>query len=136
MYKCRNVFKCINLGSVCNSEPDCLYNDDEMLCDLKLIQCPVSCRCFIYAITCFRLKFELFQTNLLVQFVKVTISESFIDPFNIFEKKLKDLYFIYLPKNKIKTICPILFLNKVLLLDLQFNSLLQIKGKCFSASIF
>ena len=136
MYKCSNVFKCINLDSVCNGKSDCPYNDDEMLCDFKLIQCPVSCRCLMYAITCFRINFKIFQTNLLALFLKVTISESLIDPLNIFEQKLQDLYFIYLPKNDIKTICPLLFLNKVLLLDLQFNSLLQIKEKCFSACIF
>ena len=136
MYKCSNVFKCINLGSVCDGQSDCPYDDDEMLCDLKLIQCPVSCRCLIYAITCFSLKFEIFQTNILSLFLKVTISESLIESFNIFEQKLQDLYFIYLPKNKIKTICPLRFFNKVLLLDLQFNRLLQIKKKCFSVSIF
>ena len=137
MYKCRDVVKCIHLSNVCDGKIDCPQHDDEMFCDLKSVQCPESCNCLIYALTCTKLgKVSRLPIDLLAPFLKLTISESIIETLCIFENKLKDIHFVYLPKNNIKNICPLLFLKKLLLLDLQFNYLLQIKEKCFSASIF
>ena len=135
MYKCSHVHRCISLGNVCDEQSDCLFNDDGMLCDLKSVQCPEFCVCLSYAITCNRLKVGLLQANL-ASFLKVSFSESYIDSINTLEHKLKDTYFIYLPRNNITTICPLMLLKKLILLDLQFNYLLQINTKCFSASIF
>ena len=137
IYKCRDVVKCIHLSNVCDGKLDCPKDDDEMFCDLKSVQCPESCNCLTYALTCAKLaKFSRLQTELFAPLLKVTISESIIQTLSIFEHKLQDIYFVYLPKNNIKNICPLFFLKKLLLLDLQFNYILQIMEKCFSVSIF
>ena len=137
LFKCSNVVKCIHLTDVCDDKPDCPKDDDEMFCDLKLVQCPESCTCLTYSITCSKLaKVNRLQADILVHFLKITISNSIIDAMSVLEQNLQGIYFVYLPKNKMNQICPILFLKKLILLDLQFNYLSQIKEKCFSLSIF
>ena len=60
MFKCRNQqHRCISIGNVCNNEVDCPYYDGESFCELKLIQCPESCSCLIFAITCFKLSYNM-----------------------------------------------------------------------------
>ena len=66
MFKCNHeLYKCISLGNICDNKVDCLLHDDEMFCELSLFQCPVSCSCLIYAITCFSLQ-TILQSFILV----------------------------------------------------------------------
>ena len=135
MYKCSGVYRCISLGNVCDDHPDCIHKDDEMLCDLKFVQCSEACVCLSHAIACTMLKVKIFQFDFSV-FMKVSIFESYIDSITTLENKLKNTYFVYLPRNNITTVCPLLFLSKLLLLDLQFNHLSEIRAKCLSVSAF
>ena len=52
MYKCRNTQTCLHLGNVCDGSGDCPYCDDESLCDLKNVQCPLKCNCLVLATEC------------------------------------------------------------------------------------
>ena len=142
MYKCRYDHpKCISLGNVCDNIFDCSYHDDEMFCELKSVQCPISCNCLIFAISCVQLlsiqfSYIISKTSLFSFFGSVFISETNIPLFELIEYQLQKAYFIYLPKNNIHFQCPIMFLRNVVLLDLKFNNLFEIHPKCFSLSIF
>ena len=51
LYKCKNIsHMCLHLGNVCDGKNDCPFSDDELLCGLKLITCPLQCTCLILAI--------------------------------------------------------------------------------------
>ncbi len=52
MFRCRESQICIGFRDVCDGFVDCNQNDDELLCDLKHIECSESCICINYAIAC------------------------------------------------------------------------------------
>ena len=88
MFKCRKEFhKCISISNVCDDQPDCLYHDDEMLCELKSVQCPVPCSCLIYAITCADLPDNILLFHLSSFYFSVSIFKSKISSLDIFEHK-------------------------------------------------
>ena len=135
MFKCRNEHrKCIHIGNVCDSQVDCLYNDDELFCELKSVQCLLSCTCLIFAISCVKLSFHSLLSNIFPLYSSVFITKSSIDSFSIFELKLEGISVVKLPGNNIESICPLMFLQYLVFLDLQFNYLVEIKEKCFSVS--
>ncbi len=60
MYKCRDARAiCISLPSVCDAIYDCHLGDDEHFCQLKAIQCPLCCKCFLLAVECIQLSSDL-----------------------------------------------------------------------------
>ena len=59
MFKCRNEHrKCISVSNVCDNQLDCLHHDDEMFCELKLLQCPFKCNFLVHTITCIDLQYD------------------------------------------------------------------------------
>ena len=53
MFKCKGTFsKCIHLGNICDNIKNCPLGDDEFLCEVKDITCPVNCQCLSLAISC------------------------------------------------------------------------------------
>ena len=134
MYKCRNDNKCIHIGNVCDTQVDCFYNDDEMFCELKSVQCPIFCSCLIFAITCVKLPFHSLISNIFQFYSSVFITKSSIDSFSKFELKLEGISIVKLPGNNIGSIYPLMLLQYLVFLDLQFNYLVEIKQKCFSVS--
>ena len=137
MFKCRDEHhKCISIGQICDNKLDCLHHDDEMFCELKSFQCPISCNCLIFAITCNHVILKNLQFNLLALHLSVFISESNLNSLSIFDYKLQHIRIIHLPQNHLKSICPVLFLTSLLLLNFEFNDIVDIKKECFSASNF
>ena len=135
MFKCRGEqYSCISIGQVCDSKLDCIHHDDEMFCELKFIECPNVCNCLIFSITCIRLDFINLKFNVFYQHLSVYISESNLSSLNILDYKLQHVHILHLPKNNFNLICPFLFLRSLLLVDLEFNFIREIKEKCFSAS--
>ena len=135
MYKCRHQpHRCLSIGNVCDGQMDCLYHDDEKFCELKSLQCPVSCSCLIFAITCVNVSHEKLQFYLNVLYLAVSIFNSNIKSLNIFEYKLENIKFIQLPGNNITSVCPLLSLKNISFIDISNNNIIQIIGKCFSVS--
>ncbi len=52
-FKCRKSSICIGIADTCNSIADCPLHDDELLCQLKSVICPVNCSCLNLALSCF-----------------------------------------------------------------------------------
>ena len=135
MFKCRSeTHNCISVGQVCDDKLDCLHHDDEMFCEFKFIQCPNSCSCLIYAITCIRLVFNNLRFGVFHLYQSVYISESNLITLNILDYKLPHVHVIHLPKNNLNSICPLLYFKNLLLIDLELNFITEIKEKCFSTS--
>ena len=62
MFHCRNTSQmCLHLGNTCDGHSDCSLSDDEMLCEFKLVNCPLNCICLLYAIDCRALSDETFN---------------------------------------------------------------------------
>ena len=135
MYKCRNEHqKCISIGNVCDGQIDCPHHDDEMFCELKGLQCPASCSCLIFAITCVSLPYDISQFDLGGSYLAISIFESKIMSIDIFKHKLENINSMQLPGNSITSVCPMLSLRYLFLLDVSDNHIVEVKGKCFSVS--
>ena len=135
MFKCSyELHKCISLGNVCDNKLDCLLHDDEMFCELSLLKCPISCSCLLYAITCFFLSNNIEELDLSSSLLSVSVFKSKIVFFHMFEQKLKNIQIIKLNVNNIISICPLLFLKHILLLNVAENHITAIKQNCFSVS--
>ena len=135
MFKCSyELHKCISLGNVCDNKLDCLLHDDEMFCELSLLKCPISCSCLLYAITCFFLSKNIEELDLSSSLLSVSVFKSKIVFFHMFEQKLKNIQIIKLNVNNIISICPLLFLKYILLLNVAENHITAIKQNCFSVS--
>ncbi len=52
LFKCRICNICIHLESVCDNEKHCILGDDEALCSLDGVSCPLGCNCLTFALSC------------------------------------------------------------------------------------
>ncbi len=52
MFKCKDTSLCIDVGTVCDGFKNCPFEDDEYLCELRYVQCPLTCQCLAQAIAC------------------------------------------------------------------------------------
>ena len=133
MYKCKgNNHTCVSINNVCDNHVDCPDSDDEFYCNLKEKSCPTNCFCLIYSITCSRTSSHLIFFNMNAIFISVHISDSNLTALHRLNTKVDLTYVIKLPRNNIEISCPILFFNNVLILDLGYNSIKEVKQKCFS----
>ena len=135
MYKCRNMLhRCLHIASVCDGHSDCYFGDDELFCSLKMIRCPDKCRCLIFAIDCRNISLMDILLNLHTAYTSVHISYSNIFSISTVQKKVLEATVIKLPLNALEDVCKISLFNKLLLLDLSFNCIKEIKRNCFSSS--
>ncbi len=51
-YKCYSSAICISLQNICDDVHDCPYKDDEYFCDIRLPNCPDTCMCLLFMISC------------------------------------------------------------------------------------
>ena len=134
MYKCRNMsHMCLHIASVCDGYRDCYFGDDELLCGLKMLRCPVTCKCLIFAIDCRNISISDILLNLDTVYLSVYISYSNIFSLSIVQKKLLEATFIKLPLNALEDACYISPFNKLVILDLSFNYIKEIKRNCLSS---
>ena len=133
MYKCKgNKHVRVSISNVCDKHVDCPDGDDEFHCMLRAIACPSNCFCLIFSITCSRTSPNLIFFKMNVVFISVYIFNSNLSSLHRLNMKLDLTYVIKLPRNNIEIYCPIPFFRNVLILDLGYNSLKEIKQKCFS----
>ena len=134
MFKCRNEHnKSISISNVCDGQLDCLYHDDEMFCELKSLQCPFSCHCLIYAITCINLSNSTLQLYYSGSYLSVSIFQSNINSLYLLEYKLENVEFLQLSGNNLISVCPVGFLQNLILTYVSHNYIMHIKQNCFSA---
>ncbi len=59
MFKCKESPMCLHIESVCDGMFDCPSKDDELMCVLHSYQCPITCSCLNFAISCVGLTISL-----------------------------------------------------------------------------
>ena len=136
--KCSNVeinsSNILTSVMVCNDQIDCLYHDDEIFCELKSLQGPISCSCLIYAIVCENLPNNTLPFHVSHFYISVSIFKSKINSLDIHEHKFKNIKFLQLPRNHLNLICLLSFLKYLILLDIAHNYIMEVKQNCFFGS--
>ncbi len=54
-FKCHKSHICLPVVNVCDKHPDCIWADDEFLCELQNVVCPKHCLCVNFAVSCVNL---------------------------------------------------------------------------------
>ena len=122
---------CVHTHNLCDGNSDCPYNDDESLCDLKYLKCPISCRCLLYSIDCNNASLRTIEKDGSFSFLSVYVLNSTLQSFILLTSLMKDSLVVKLPRNGIVEICNNYNLKEVILLDVSFNYLKIIKRMCF-----
>ncbi len=100
MFRCKDSLKCIRVNDMCNGRADCIYGEDELLCDLP--SCPKQCSCLQYAMSCASANF--YYTSLVhmhFKYASITNGSINIEVLDMFG----DLVVLQLHNNKLRTFC-------------------------------
>ncbi len=130
MFKCKNMtFTCIHLQNICDGHNDCIQGDDEIICDLKQVDCPNGCSCLSFALVCNDSRQLQFGRHPLpfvyvsLQNTKIPLSDSFL---SFFEKCM----IVRLLNNNLTNICSTNFPFNLHVFDVRYNQLKSIKRDC------
>ena len=132
MFKCKNtVHTCIHIGNVCDGNKDCPFNDDEYLCEMKDIGCPLTCVCLLLALECKTISIELTHTiyphiSVCVYSIPILSLDTFVSHF---PKMLK----LSLIRTGIINICKTYIPDGIIFVDLGFNALIHLSYGCFNS---
>ncbi len=130
LYRCKNTdHMCIHLGNICDNVLDCPLGDDEFLCELNFLTCPTECQCLLLAITCKGWANPLSGTTYPHIFVALSNTES--ENVQSMLEKFGDTLFLCLSEHDIKTVCQVMFPEKLLTLNLQNNMVETLDSDCF-----
>ncbi len=134
-YMCKGGFKCkfvpgtcIHLGQLCDEIQDCLYGDDEELCDLHSTCCPTDCHCFMFTLRCNQ-NFIKQQKTLPYKYATLSNTHSNRKILHL----LLHLSVLKISNTTIREIC-FLKLTRIQLFVATFNDLQQIERCCFQLS--
>ena len=135
LFHCSKSTICLPVEDVCDNYIDCPLKDDELMCALKNIKCPISCSCHNFAIQCLGNLTEL--TELVNVFYKLPYSVVKISFTNMVSMHtLKVFRYLVLgdfSNNMITSPCYTLSGNKsILSLDLSKNFIYVLPAYCFS----
>ncbi len=64
-FKCHKSHICLPFANICDNNPDCVWFDDEYLCELQNVACPKVCLCINFGVSCVHLptlSFEFHKT--------------------------------------------------------------------------
>ena len=140
MYHCRNTKHiCLHLGNICDGHTDCPFGDDELLCELKIIECPSFCVCLLYAIDCRPSADGKVEEIYPFHYLSIQFSNLKLNFMSTLIQKLKYAIVLKLSGNEIRDVCDAFSKVidwKCILLDLSFNLLKRIENKCFSSTRF
>ena len=77
-FRCYQSAVCITTESLCDNVADCFYEDDEMFCHPLLPECPDSCVCFLFSLSCKKIQVESAWVERYLPYVYINISNSAI----------------------------------------------------------
>ncbi len=133
---CRNLFRCHNttntclhLANLCDNNVDCAFGDDELLCSLKGIQCPESCLCVAFVISCSN-RFLMFSK--IYPFLYTIIQDSSsTDSYESFFDSFSQSFFYSMISVNMTDICHKRYNKEAVYFDLQKNCLTDLAKGCF-----
>ena len=131
LFHCKNSQICIHIDDVCDTKIDCPFLDDEQLCTLLSVTCPIICMCHGLAVQCLDtdIIFSMLSSNL--PYISVFISLTNVYSLQIVRKFISISY-LFLSHNKIRKVCYILHRNDTIIhLDINSNAILQLYRNCF-----
>ena len=133
LFKCTQSQVCLHLGNICDGEGDCPHGDDEELCLLSKVKCPIKCNCLVFAIKCFNLVInEDFFVNELPYYAIIFTSckaDFFKTSYHLHTSLLIFSY------SNLTKFCKFLsnYLH-LLHIDFSFNSISKVQANCFQKS--
>ena len=123
---------CLPIEDVCDNYIDCPLKDDELMCALKNIKCPVSCSCHNFAIQCLGNSQELISIFYKLPYSAVQISFTYMASLHTL-KVFRYLVLGDFSNNMITSPCYTLSGNKsILSLDLSKNDIHVLLAYCFN----
>ncbi|XP_045167449.2 uncharacterized protein LOC123530741 [Mercenaria mercenaria] len=132
-FKCSSSKMCITLDQVCDGTADCIYGDDELLCNFV---CPERCICKGFAMTCNisnfnKSEFSLFPNQSRSLEISMDIKNEVTLANDLFNFPF--MYLLNLSSCKIKEIYPDAFtmLSNLKILDLSNNLLTKLSKFVF-----
>ncbi len=134
MYKCEQSHICTHLNDVCNGLNDCPLQEDESLCSLSGMKCPLTCRCMMFAISCHKLDTNYF-CSFSLPFHVVSVEQSKIQPLRMLLVHIKFFSALKIRNNNLQSLCDLLPSTKhAIIVDAGFNQIQTIGSGCFQDS--
>ncbi len=127
LYKCKQSEICIHLGNLCDGFFDCPGKEDERLCPLRDLRCPLNCECLTFAVFCKNITSEGWITEITPFWVLYVIETNLEQHFILF-KCVK----CHVINCNLTQLCQALQLgNQVQMLNVAFNIVSDIDAHCF-----
>ena len=131
MFKCKGTLsKCIHLGNICDNIKNCPLGDDEFLCEVKDIMCPVNCQCLSLAISC---RQGYSPAAKILPFMYISLNNSNDISFSDVITRSPNVNYLKLRFNsiQIQDICNCQRCGHLLVFDVAFNFIEIIRKQCF-----
>ncbi len=128
MFKCWKSQVCVHVRETCNFKIDCPSADDEYLCQVGHLQCPISCFCLNLAIYC-KKKFSKLIPDSYISYHVILSSIQHLD-FLKQNSKATRLHFV---RNYLIEICPTTSkLHEIKVANFAGNILSSLSCHCFN----
>ncbi len=135
MFKCSNSQRCIHVNDICDRYTDCVDGDDEFLCSLHNIKCPLPCKCITYTVECYNVIREVSTLLPSYPYNMIFIKYSSILFTKAFLHKLPHISILVVMKSSLTHLCGNLpSLTYTLVVDMSFNNIQLIEDECFENS--
>ncbi len=103
LLKCKRHQVCIHFDHVCDGIPHCPLADDETLCKLHGVDCPLNCHCLTFAVFCSHMNLSTHQLKHFSHFLLVTVEASQLIP--KYQINLTNAIFLSLSQTNLQDLC-------------------------------
>ena len=132
MFQCKKSSVCLHLSNVCDGHNDCPYQDDEYLCALKGITCPLTCQCLAFAMKCYSTNVLEFSFPVYFPYISVIIINYRIFTENQLRTTFQYVSYVSISETNFKDICSLISLMKyIIILEASKTEMSKIKMYCF-----
>ncbi len=125
---------CVTLHSLCDDETDCLCGDDELFCE-NVPECPESCKCLLFTISCTSLSLKSFDKMSSLSFLAIFFSNGLVESLYALLKRFPDSIILSLPNLNMTKICGAKRLGirkgSIHYLDASVNLVHKLSANCF-----